>query len=133
MSLCPEGTLRRSASSALPASSDSVYVADSIGEMGLWYSLAPVAMMGGSWAKVGGHNPYEPLALACNVIHGPHVWNFSESYGELDARGLSQIAIDDADIVKAVSAAWAQDTTHTLDHQKQATELLQNLIRLVNT
>jgi 3-deoxy-D-manno-octulosonic-acid transferase len=90
-------------------------------------------MMGGSWAKVGGHNPYEPLALACKVIHGPHVWNFAESYGELDALGLSQIAIDDADIVKAVSAAWTQDAAHTLDHQRQATELLQNLIRLVNT
>ncbi len=133
MSLCPEGTLRRSASSALPASSDSVYVADTIGEMGLWYSLAPVAMMGGSWAKVGGHNPYEPLALACNVIHGPHVWNFSESYAELDARGLSQIAMTDADIAKAISATWTQSSPRNKDHQNQATELLQSLVRLVRT
>jgi 3-deoxy-D-manno-octulosonic-acid transferase len=88
-----------------------VYLADSIGEMGLWYRLAPVALVGGSLASVGGHNPHEPLALGCGVLHGPNVWNFSESYASLDSQGLSQRIADAAQLAAAVGAAWASPQT----------------------
>jgi 3-deoxy-D-manno-octulosonic-acid transferase len=104
--LCPPATPRRSAGALLPTDAP-VYLADSIGEMGLWYRLAPVALVGGSVATVGGHNPHEPLALGCAVLHGPNVWNFSESYVALDALGLSQPITDAAQLVAAVQAAWA--------------------------
>lgn len=86
-----------------------VYVADTIGEMGLWYRLARVAMVGGSWAHVGGHNPHEPISLGCAVLHGPNVWNFSESYDELalTAPGRCLEAVDAPAIAAAVRAAWA--------------------------
>lgn len=83
-----------------------VYVADTIGEMGLWYRLAPVAFVGGSVAPVGGHNPFEPLALGCAVLHGPRVHHFAESYQALDAQGLARRADDPAAIEAAVAAAW---------------------------
>lgn len=88
----------------------SVYVADTIGEMGLWYRLARVAMLGGSWASVGGHNPHEPHALGCAVLHGPHVWNFAESYAALDAQGASRLCTDAEDIAQQVGQAWASAT-----------------------
>lgn len=104
--LCPPGTPQRSQGQAL-ATDAPVYLADSIGEMGLWYRLAPVALVGGSLAAVGGHNPHEPLSLGCAVLHGPNVWNFSESYAALDAQGLSQPITDAAQLAAAVQAAWS--------------------------
>ena len=104
--LCQPPAPLRSGGSHLPDDT-AVYVADTIGEMGLWYRLAPVALVGGSFATVGGHNPHEPLALGCRVLHGPHVWNFAESYQQLDAAGLSLPVADDAGVERAVEAAWA--------------------------
>ncbi len=97
---------RRRATGETPEDATSVYVADTIGEMGLWYRVAHVAFVGGSVAPVGGHNPFEPLALGCAVLHGPRVDNFSESYRALDAEGLALRADDPAAIEAAVAAAW---------------------------
>jgi 3-deoxy-D-manno-octulosonic-acid transferase len=130
---CPNGTLLRSTSNELPKDTDAVYVADTIGEMGLWYRLTPVAMMGGSWAPVGGHNPHEPAALDCVMVHGPHVWNFTESYDDLDAQGMSQLASDPQAIAHAVSAIWAQPLRHKSDSPKPAFEQLQTLIELAQS
>jgi len=110
VALCPPGTAQRSAGAALPTDGG-VYLADTIGEMGLWYRIAPVALVGGSLAPVGGHNPHEPLALGCAVLHGPNVWNFAESYESLDRLGLSQPVADAAQTAAAVAAAWASPTT----------------------
>ncbi len=96
----------RSAGSQL-ATRAPCYVADTIGEMGLWYRLAPVALVGGSFAPVGGHNPHEPLALGCAVLHGPNVWNFSESYEHLDGLGQSRLVHGADDVAQAVERAWA--------------------------
>lgn len=134
LTLCPAGTLQRSADpSALPAAAATVYLADTIGELGLWYRLAPLALVGGSIAEVGGHNPHEPLALGCTVLHGPNVWNFSESYAELDAQGLSQAVASAEDIVSVVSAQWQNPTPRT-PHQPRdpkIEELVERLARLV--
>ncbi|MDP3834961.1 MAG: glycosyltransferase N-terminal domain-containing protein [Hydrogenophaga sp.] len=94
------------------ATEAAAYVADTIGEMGLWYRLAPVALVGGSIAGVGGHNPHEPLALGCAVLHGPNVWNFSESYERLDGLGLSRPAQNADELARAVAAVWASPRAH---------------------
>lgn len=113
----------RSAGALLPTSA-SVYVADSIGEMGLWYRLAPIALVGGSFAPVGGHNPHEPLALGCAVLHGPNVWNFSESYERLDALGQSSLVGNGDEVVRGVTAAWStphdSDAAALVDPQAEA-------------
>ena len=50
-----------------------VWVADTLGELGLWFRLATSALMGGSFAEdIGGHNPLEPARLDCPVVAGPH-------------------------------------------------------------
>ena len=61
-----------------------VYLADTIGEMGLWYRLAPVALVGGGFG-IGGHNPWEAARLGCAVLHGPGVGNFTQDYSDLHA------------------------------------------------
>ena len=110
VALCPPGTPQRSAGAQLPTDAG-VYIADTIGEMGLWYRIAPMALVGGSFAPVGGHNPHEPLALGCAVLHGPNVWNFAESYESLDRLALSHPVPDAAQIATAVAATWASPAT----------------------
>ena len=64
-----------------------VYVADTLGELGLWFSLARAALVGGSLvAGVGGHNPLEPARLGCPVLSGEHVQNWTGVYAELTAQ-----------------------------------------------
>jgi len=68
----------------LPTPQDSVWLADSFGEMGLWYRLADVALVGGGFDSIGGHNPWEPASLGVPVLHGPDVANFLNDYTTLD-------------------------------------------------
>jgi 3-deoxy-D-manno-octulosonic-acid transferase len=91
-----------------PAEKDSVYLADTIGEMGLWYRLAPVSLVGGSLAAVGGHNPYEPARLNSFVISGPNIWNFSETYDDLIARNQATVLGEPTSIADCVRQVWTQ-------------------------
>ncbi len=68
----------------LPRPDTDVYVADTLGELGLIYRLAPIVFVGGSLASHGGQNPIEPIKLGAAILHGPHVWNFAEIYAALD-------------------------------------------------
>ena len=72
-----------------------IYVADTLGELGLFYSAAPVAFMGGSLIRHGGQNPIEPLRLGAAVLHGPHVQNFHEIYEAIDCDD-GAVRVDDA-------------------------------------
>ncbi|WP_439112681.1 3-deoxy-D-manno-octulosonic acid transferase [Hydrogenophaga sp.] len=104
--LCGPATPLRSQGARLPTHA-ACYVADTMGELGLWYRLSRVAMVGGSWVPVGGHNPYEATTLGNTVLHGPLVHNFSESYADLDAQGLSVLASSPESLSAAVREVWA--------------------------
>jgi 3-deoxy-D-manno-octulosonic-acid transferase len=60
-----------------------IYIADTFGEMGLWYRISSISFLGGSMIEVGGHNPFEPATLGSAILHGPHVWSAAEAYEEL--------------------------------------------------
>jgi len=82
-----------------------IYIADTLGELGLIYRLAPVVFMGGSLASRGGQNPIEAIRLGAAILHGPHVWNFAEIYAALDAaHGAERVA--DEEELTARLAAW---------------------------
>jgi 3-deoxy-D-manno-octulosonic-acid transferase len=69
----------------LPDRASDAYVADTIGELGMLYKLAPVAFIGGSLVDRGGHNPIEAMRLGAVVLVGPHWHNFGDAYGALIA------------------------------------------------
>jgi 3-deoxy-D-manno-octulosonic-acid transferase len=93
---------------ALPDGATEIYVADTIGELGLLYRLAPVVFIGGSLVRHGGQNPIEAAKLGAAILHGPHVWNFAEIYAALDqARGAEQVG--DAERLTAGLAMWLGD------------------------
>ena len=66
----------RSAGEPIDRSVD-IYIADTLGELGLFYRLAPVAFVGGSLIAHGGQNLLEPARLGRAIIHGPHMANFA--------------------------------------------------------
>jgi 3-deoxy-D-manno-octulosonic-acid transferase len=55
--------------------------------LGLFYRLAPIVFMGGSLVAHGGQNPIEAVKLGASVVHGPHVFNFTDVYAALDSAG----------------------------------------------
>lgn len=106
----------------------SVYIADSIGEMGLWYRLAPVAYTGQSLPLpdriLGGKNPFEAVALDCMIVHGPTVANFREAYDRLHAEGGARLVEDASQMAQAVCDAQSPDVrapfiagAHRVQHQ----------------
>ena len=64
-----------------------VFLADTLGEMALWYELSSLCFVGGSLVPKGGHTPFEPIAHGCVVLHGPYLENYAEPYAALDAAG----------------------------------------------
>ncbi|MDR3515892.1 MAG: 3-deoxy-D-manno-octulosonic acid transferase [Azospirillaceae bacterium] len=74
----------------VPAADEQIHIADTMGEMGLWYRLAPVTCIGKTFTVEGGHNPIEPAQLGCAVIYGPHMTNFPEIAAELEASGAAR-------------------------------------------
>jgi 3-deoxy-D-manno-octulosonic-acid transferase len=80
-----------------------VYVADTIGELGLFYRLSPLVFMGGSLVPRGGQNPIEPAKLGSAILHGPHVHNFTEVYSAIDRAGGALPVPDGPTLVRAVT------------------------------
>ncbi|MDF0600085.1 glycosyltransferase N-terminal domain-containing protein [Psychromarinibacter sp. C21-152] len=101
---------RRSACET-PGPDTAVYLADTLGEMPLWYALAGVTFVGGSLVPRGGHTPFEPAAAGSAILHGPDTANFAAPYAALDAAG-GAIAVADADALagalQRLSTAAAQ-------------------------
>jgi 3-deoxy-D-manno-octulosonic-acid transferase len=79
-------------SGVTPDARADIYVADTIGELGVFYRLADVVFMGGSVVEHGGQNPIEAAKLGKPILHGPNVWNFHDIYAALDAaRGAEEV------------------------------------------
>ena len=89
---------RRSAG-ALPAPADEIYIADTMGELGLFYRSSTVAVLGGSFIAHGGHNPIEPAQLGSAVLYGPHMQNFAEIAAELEQAGGAR-RVPDRDVLQ---------------------------------
>lgn len=84
----------------LPTATTDVYVADTMGELGLFYRLAPIVFMGGSLVPHGGQNPIEAVKLGASIVHGPHVFNFADVYEALDRAGGARRADNQEALVK---------------------------------
>jgi len=97
---------RRSPGEAIAASTD-IYVADTMGELGLFYRLAGVAFMGKSLVPLGGQNPIEPARLGCAIVHGPHMINFEDVVERLRTANAARRVADENELADAVAALLA--------------------------
>jgi len=85
-----------------------VYVADTLGELGLFYRLARVALIGGSLVPHGGQNPLEAARLGCPIITGPHHFNFGEIITRLSAAHALVETPDGPGAAQALAATLAR-------------------------
>jgi 3-deoxy-D-manno-octulosonic-acid transferase len=92
----------------LPTAAIDIYVADTMGELGLFYRLSGIVFMGGSLVKHGGQNPIEAVKLGASIVHGPHVFNFGDVYQALDAAGGAKQADTREALVKQIGQ-WLAD------------------------
>jgi 3-deoxy-D-manno-octulosonic-acid transferase len=104
----------------LPTAATDIYVADTLGELGLFYRLAPIVFMGGSLVEHGGQNPIEAVKLGASIVHGPHVFNFSDVYEALDGAGGARRADTREALVKQLGQLLADPAAR--DSQVRAAE-----------
>src|SRR5258708_3162124 len=92
---------------ASPGPDTDVYIADTMGELGLFFRLAKIVFMGGSLVPHGGQNALEAARLGCAVILGPHMFNFTEAPPPLLAAGGAQPIAAPPDLPPALSRLFA--------------------------
>ena len=93
---------RRSKGDKITPETD-IYIGDTIGEMGLFFRLSPVAFIGNSLVGEGGQNPLEPAILGAAVLSGPNISNFREAYSALVRNGGARLVKDTKDLGMSVS------------------------------
>jgi 3-deoxy-D-manno-octulosonic-acid transferase len=101
--LAPRTLARRSAGEPIAPDTD-VYLADTLGELGLFLRLAQFAVIGGGFApRVGGHNPLEAARLGVGVVTGPHVSNHAEAFEEMIQAGAAVVARDGPELTAVLA------------------------------
>ena len=102
----------------VPDEKTQVYIADTIGEMGLWYRIAPVSFIGHSLDLNGhgleGKNPFEAAALSSAILHGPSVSYFSESYSTLAEAGAAREVESVESLAEAVVQTLSGDVREAM-------------------
>jgi 3-deoxy-D-manno-octulosonic-acid transferase len=99
-----------------------IYIADTMGELGLFYRVAGIVFIGGSLVPHGGQNPLEPARLDCALLTGPHTSNFTAICSELEGKKALLR-------VQNVSELVAEVSNLLRDHGKQE-ELAQTALKL---
>jgi len=94
-----------SASTPLNTAGSTIFMGDSLGEMALYYSLADVALLGGSFESLGGQNLIEAAACGCPVVMGPHTFNFAEA---------SETALSEGAALRVANMAMALESAVAL-------------------
>lgn len=91
-----------------------IYIADTIGELGIFYRLSNIVFMGGSLVAHGGQNPLEAARLECALLTGPHTENFAQIYEELSKENAVIIVKNDKDLATQIDLLLQ-------DHERQDT------------
>jgi len=117
-----------------------VYLADTLGEMALWYKLAGTTFVAGSLTDRGGHTPYEPAYFGSAIIHGPDTANFKAAYKRLkaknaaicvrDAQGLSEALIGLSDPIRQHALGAAAQSA--LRQETNIDALMKDILRVLD-
>ena len=84
----------------LPAKA--VYLADTLGELGNWFALSDIVFIGGSLLPIGGHNPFDVAQSGATVLSGNHVFNFAETFSDMEAAGAARIVSGSDDLAAQI-------------------------------
>jgi 3-deoxy-D-manno-octulosonic-acid transferase len=106
---------RRGDNHALPRPTDDIYLVDTLGELGLFYRISPIAMIGRSFSDDGGggHNPIEAAQLNCAILTGPHVKFQQEIFNDMLAVHACEQVTSENDLFNTLLSLL------TDDHERQ--------------
>lgn len=107
----------------LPGAGAQFHIADTMGELGLFYRVCGAVFVGKSLSGDGGQNPIEPAKLGSAILHGPHVANFADVYAELDARDGALLVADAESLTGALTMLLA-DTRRLREMARTAGEVV---------
>lgn len=116
--------LRRRSMGAKIDANTGVYLADTLGELGLFYRLSPIAFVGGSFVPIGGHNIIEPAQLGAAIIHGPFMHNFRE-VRESFAHAEAHLEVDDTSALVTALRMLLEDPKALAQKQENALKVAQ--------
>ena len=114
---------KRRSLSDLPDATTDIYIADTIGELGTFYALSPIAFIGGSLVKHGGQNPIEAVRHGTAVLTGPHTHNFTDAYNAL-LRAKGAEAVSDAATLADAASRMLTDADALAGMQRGAESAL---------
>jgi len=101
----------------VPSEATQVLLADTAGDLGLWYRPAPVTFLGGSLVSgVGGRDPFEAAALGSAILYGPNVGRYLAAYSRLASVGAARIVKDAETLAGAVQRLSAPDQAAAMAH-----------------
>jgi 3-deoxy-D-manno-octulosonic-acid transferase len=118
-----------------------VWLGDSLGEMPVYYGAADVALLGGSFAKLGGQNLIEAAACACPIVMGPHTFNFAQAADNaLSERAAVRVHDITEGVQRAIELArdpqrelWARRAlAFAQQHKGAARRMAEHVLRLVD-
>lgn len=129
-----EGLLvvRRGDGKALPGPDCSVYLADTLGELGLFYRLGLANVIGGSFVPHGGHNPVEPGQLGGIIFFGPHMHNFDTIVRDFLDAGAAQSLPGETALAEALDRVFSQPSSCT-GMAGRALDLARSRMNVVDT
>ncbi|MDB5735161.1 MAG: 3-deoxy-D-manno-octulosonic acid transferase [Alphaproteobacteria bacterium] len=105
--LCGARASKRRSTGGTITAQTAIYIADTMGELGLFYRLTPFCFLGGTLVPLGGHNVLEPAALHCAVLAGPHTANAASAFAAvLVAQGFGRVSTS-ADIAREAARLFA--------------------------
>lgn len=111
-----------------------IYIANTLGEMGLFYALSPLVLMGATLVPKGGHNPIEAAQLGAFVLHGPHTFKNPQLYDILGSLGFSR-SIQEETQVSSLVLPWLTKQKENYDEppvlKAYREEGLQSLMKLL--
>ena len=101
---------QRSADETMSDTTD-IYIADTLGELGLLYRLSDIAFIGGSMIEKGGHNPLEPAQLGSAILHGPNIFNFQDTYRDMRRSGGAALVRNERELASAIQRILKDEKT----------------------
>ncbi len=95
----------------LPNDNTDIYLADTLGELGLFYALCPLACIGRSFSDDGGggHNPIEAALLNCAILHGPNVQNLQDIFDEMNVENVAIKCHDEQTLEEQINQLLGND------------------------
>lgn len=124
----------RGENKVMPTAENQIYIADTLGELGLFYKLAPIACIGRSFSEDGGggHNPIEAAQMGCAVLHGPHVQNLQDIFDDMKTHDAS-VQIDHKNDFAQILKSLLSDQEKLKSLQEKAKEFSTKKTSVIKT